>query len=96
MELEQRIVVGTEMLRERLAGYSLVKPATDRHAIHVSRLDANADDPAREQIYDDHDPVAFEHNRFTSEQIDAPQASFMFPMSVSEEGPSVPEGDRKC
>jgi hypothetical protein len=74
MEAEQRIVVGTEMLRERLSRSGLVKHATDRHAIDVSRLDANADDPACEQIHDDHDPVALEHNRFTSEQIDAPQA----------------------
>jgi hypothetical protein len=74
MESEQRIVVRTQMLRERLSRSGLVKHATDRHAIDVSRLDANADDPAREQIHDDHDPVALEHNRFTSEQIDAPQA----------------------
>jgi hypothetical protein len=50
----------------------LVKHATDGHAIDVSRLDA--DDPAREQIHNDHDPVALEHNRFTSGQIDAPKA----------------------
>jgi hypothetical protein len=62
------------MLRERLPRSGLVEHATDRHAIDVSRLDANADDPAREQIHNDHDPVALEHNRFTSEQIDAPQA----------------------
>ena len=82
MESEQRIVVGTEMLRERLSRSGLVKHATDRHAIDVSRLDANADDPAREQIHDDHDPVALENNRFTSEQIDAPQAV----RCVSDEG----------
>jgi hypothetical protein len=74
MESEQRIVVRTQMLREGLSRSGLVEHATDRHAIDVSRLDANADDPARDQIHDDHDPVALEHNRFTSEQIDAPQA----------------------
>jgi hypothetical protein len=74
MESEQRIVVRTQMLRERLSRSGLVEHATDRHAIDVSRLDANADDPAREQIHDDHDPIALKHNRFTSEQIDTPQA----------------------
>jgi hypothetical protein len=76
MASEQRIVVRTQMLRERLTRSGLVEHATDRHAIDVSRLDANADDPTREQIHDDHDPVALEHNRFASEQIDAPQAVF--------------------
>jgi hypothetical protein len=74
MESEQRIVVRAQMLRERLSGYGVVEHATDRHAVDVRGLDANADDPAREQIHYEHDPVALEHNRFTSEQIDAPQA----------------------
>jgi hypothetical protein len=74
MESEQRIVVRTQMLRERLTRSGLVEHATDRHAIDVSWLDANADDPTREQIHDDHDPVALEHNRFASQQIDTPQA----------------------
>ena len=74
MESEQRIVVGTEMLRERLAGYCLVEHATDRHAIDVRRLDAEANDAAREMIHHNHNPVALKRNRFTSEQIDSPQA----------------------
>jgi hypothetical protein len=82
MESEQRIVVRTQMLRERLSRSGLVEHATDRHAIDVSRRNANADDPAREQIHDDHDPVALENNRFTAEQIDAPQAV----RCVSDEG----------
>ena len=74
MESEQRIVFGTEMLRERLAGYCLVEHATYRHAIDVRRLDAEANDAAREMIHHNHDPVALKYNRFTSEQIDTPQA----------------------
>src|SRR5450631_1592599 len=64
------------MFRVRLSRSGLVKHATDRHAVEVCRIDDDADDPALEQIHDDHDPVALEHNRFTSEQIDAPQAVF--------------------
>src|SRR5450631_522701 len=74
MESEQWIVVGTQMLRERLAGYCLVEHATNRHAIDVRRLGADTDDPTREMIHHNHDPVALEHNGLTSEQIDAPQA----------------------
>jgi hypothetical protein len=40
----------------------------------VSRRNTEADDPAREEIHDDHDPVALENNRFTTAQIDVPQA----------------------
>jgi hypothetical protein len=52
----------------------VIEHATDRHAIDVSRRDAEADDLAREMIHHNHDPVALEHNGLTSEQIDAPQA----------------------
>src|SRR5450755_2747399 len=61
------------MFRERLSRYGSVEYATDRHAVEVCRLDADADDPACEEIHDNHDPVAPEHNGLTSEQIDAPQ-----------------------
>jgi hypothetical protein len=74
MESEQRIVVRTQMLRERLSRFGVVEHATGRHAVEVCRLDAEAGEPAREEIHDQHDPVALEHNRFTSEQIDTPQA----------------------
>jgi len=74
MESEQQIVVGTEMLRERLAGYCLVEHATERHAIDVRRLGADADDLACEVIHHNHDPIALEHNGLTLEQIDTPQA----------------------
>jgi hypothetical protein len=74
MESEQRIVVRAQMLRKRLSRYGVVEHATDRHAVDVRRLDANADEPACEQIHYDNDPVALEHDGLTSEQIDAPQA----------------------
>jgi hypothetical protein len=82
MESEQRIVVRTHVLRERLSRSGLVEHAADRHAIDVSRRNTEADDPAREEIHDDHDPVALENNRLTTEQIDVPQAV----RCVSDEG----------
>ena len=82
MESEQRIVVRAEMLREPLSRCGVVEHATSRDAIDVRRLGADADDPAREEIHDDHDPVALENNRFTTEQIDVPQAV----RCVSDEG----------
>jgi hypothetical protein len=47
MESERRIMFRTQMLRQRLSRLSLIEHATCRHAIDVSRLDANADAPAR-------------------------------------------------
>jgi hypothetical protein len=70
------------VLRERLARSGVIEYATDRHAVDVSRRNTEADDPAREEIHDDHDPVALENNRFTTEQIDVPQAV----RCVSDEG----------
>ena len=74
MESKQWVVVRTHVLRERLARSGVIEHATDRHAVDVSRRNTEADDPAREEIHDDHDPVALENNRFTTEQIDVPQA----------------------
>ena len=67
MEAEQRVVVRTEMFRERLAGYGVVEHSTDRHAVDVSPVHAAADDPACEQIHDYRDPVALEQDGFASE-----------------------------
>ena len=48
MESEERIVVRTQMLREPLSRCGVVEHATNRHAIDVRRLGADADDPACE------------------------------------------------
>ncbi len=74
MESKQWVVVRTHMLRERLSRSGVIEHATDRHAVDGSWRNAEADDPAREEIHDDQDPVAPEGDRFASEQIDAPQA----------------------
>src|SRR5450755_1658641 len=74
MEAEQRVVVGTQIFREQLARYGVVKHSTDRRAVDVSRRHAEADDPACKEIHDGHDPVALEHDGVASKEIDAPQA----------------------
>src|SRR5450755_1385496 len=82
MEAEQRVVVGTQIFREQLARYGVVKHSTDRRTVDVSRRHAEADDPACKEIHDGHDPVALEHDGFASKEIDAPQAV----LRVSDEG----------
>src|SRR5450631_2999678 len=82
MESEQRVVVGTQIFRERLARYGVVKHSTDRHAVDVSRSHAEADDLACKEIHDGHDPVGLEHDGFASKEINARQAV----LCVSDEG----------
>jgi hypothetical protein len=45
-------------------------------AIHISSMHSKADDLACVLIHHDHYPVTFQQDRFTGEEIDAPQAVF--------------------
>ena len=50
--------------------------AAERWPIHVTSMHTKADDPASVLIHDDHYPVTLQYNRFTAEQVYAPQAVF--------------------
>ncbi len=51
-----------------------MEQAAQRSPIHgMSRVDTEPDDPARELIHHDEDPMGFESKRLTPEEIDAPQ-----------------------
>ena len=52
-----------------------------------ARLDAEPNDPARVLIHDDQNPVGPQRGRLAAEQIRAPEAVFMWPRKVSQEGP---------
>src|SRR6266516_5282476 len=79
MEIEYRIVVGTQVPRKRLSGDYLGQHSTNRHATELSALNAKADDPACEHVHHHHDPVAAQQYRFAAEQINAPQAVLHMP-----------------
>jgi hypothetical protein len=49
-----------------------------------------ANDAAGENVHHDHDPVAFEQNRFAPKEVDAHKLSLACPMTASHEGPSPP------
>jgi hypothetical protein len=59
----------------------LIKHSAEGSTIDHAWLHGEADDAASELIYDDHHPVGFEGQRFTSKEIDAPEAV----LGVSEE-----------
>jgi hypothetical protein len=73
----KRIVVGTEEVRHpALPSTGTVEHPTKCGTIDRSRMDAEANDPARVLIHDHQDPVGPQRSRFAPEQIHAPEAVF--------------------
>src|SRR5262245_36879096 len=72
-------MVGTQVLRKRLSSNDLVEHPANRGATEISALNAKANDPAGEHVHHHHDPMASQEDRFTAEQIDAPQAVLQMP-----------------
>src|SRR5687767_10283410 len=81
MKLEKR-VIAAEVLRQcGRTRDDLIKHSADCSTIDDAWLHGEADDAASELIHDDHHPVGFKDQRFTSKEIDAPEAV----LGVSEE-----------
>ena len=58
MEPIQRIIVGAQVLRQpAMPSNGAVEHPTECDTIDLSRMDAEANDPARVLIHDDQDPV---------------------------------------
>ena len=49
-----------------------IEHSADDRTVEIRRCDAKADDAAGEDVHHDHDPVAFEQNRFAPKELDAP------------------------
>src|SRR5882672_9450800 len=79
VESKQRIVVGTQVLRRRLAGNGVIEHPTYGYAVNVSGFDTEADDATCEHVHHDHDPVTPQEYGFASEQVDAPEAILDLP-----------------
>src|SRR5208283_1898194 len=76
----KRIVIGTEEVRHpALPPNGTVEHPTKCGSIDRSRMDAEANDPARVLIHDHQDPVSPQRSRFAPEQIHAPEAVFRVP-----------------
>jgi hypothetical protein len=74
MELEQRIVIRTEILRNRLPSNRLPEHPAKRHSIDDSGMQAKPNDPARVLVHHDQYPVRSQGCGLAAEQIDAPKA----------------------
>src|SRR5208283_3422320 len=76
----KRIVIGTEEVRHpALPSNGAVEHPTKCGTVDRSRMDAEANDPARVLIHDHQDPVSPQRSRFAPEQIHAPEAVFLVP-----------------
>lgn len=76
MEPEQGIVITAEVFRCPSSTDRVVEHSAQRRTIDGSGPYSETNDPPRELIHDDQDPMAFENEGFAAEQIDAPQAVF--------------------
>jgi len=77
MEPIERIIVGAQVLRQpAMPSNGAVEHPTEGDTIDLSRMDAEANDPARVLIHDDQDPVGPQRGRLTAEQIYTPEAVF--------------------
>ncbi len=77
VEAIERIIVGADVLRHpALPSNGVVEHPTQYAAINCSRLSAQANDPARELIHDDQNPMGPQRSRLAPEQIHTPEAVF--------------------
>ena len=74
VRLEQRIMIGTEMSRGALSMNGGVEHAAKVGAIDRITMHADSDEATRELVHDHEHPVAPEHDRLASKEVDAPEA----------------------
>src|SRR5206468_1394085 len=69
----QRIVIGAEIFRQACTSDRLLEHPAERQAIDDSTLDPESDDSTCVLVHDDQYPIHLQADRFTSEQVEAPQ-----------------------
>ena len=68
-------MIGAEPLGQPFSACGVMEQAAQRSPLYGrSLVDPEPDDPTRELVHHDEDPMSFESERFTPEAINAPQA----------------------
>jgi len=67
MESVQRIVIRAEVFRQTVPANGPVKHPAERHSINGAAVDAKPDDPTRELVHHQENPMRSQHCRFASE-----------------------------
>src|SRR5215471_2371476 len=73
MKPVQRVVIGAEIFRQTCTSYRLLEHPRERQAIDDSALDPESNDPACVLVHDNQHPICLQGDRFTAEQVEAPQ-----------------------
>src|SRR5262249_32137749 len=73
MKPVQRIVIGAHIFRQTSTSNRLFKHSAERQAIDDSALDPESDDSACVLVHDNQHPICLQGDRFTTEQVEAPQ-----------------------
>jgi hypothetical protein len=76
VESEQRIVIGADPRRWRIAGNGLIEHTARRYPIDVFAADAESDDSPGKYVDHHEDPVAAKQDRLAAKEIDAPETVF--------------------
>ena len=71
-----------QVLRKIRFGDCFIEHNTKRHTVYWVNVHAEADDPPREEIHNNENPVRFQDDGFAAKKIDAPKAIF----GVTDEG----------
>ena len=79
VQAKERVVVGADVFRERLAGDGVVEHPTYGDAVDVCTRDAKTDGAADEHVHYYQHPVTAQEDGFAAEQVDAPQAVLEVP-----------------
>ena len=75
VELKHGIMIGAKTLGQPFSACGLMEQAAQRSPIDCrSQVDTEPDNPTSELVHDDEDPMGFESERFTPEEINAPRA----------------------
>jgi len=91
---KHRVMVGAELLRPPFSACNLMEWATQRPPIYRrGGVNPETNDSTRGVVHDDEDPMGFESDGLTSEEIHAPQTVLrMTKEGQPGEGPSVRSG----
>lgn len=80
--VEERIMIEAQASRKVVTIEGLVEHSAEGWTVDGHGLDGNANDPERELVHDEQDPVTLEETGFGPEQVQTPETLF----AVTEEG----------
>ena len=66
VKAKQRVVIGTDVFRQRLAGDGVIEHSANRAPVNIGAFDTETDVPAREHVHDYQHRVTAQKDRFAT------------------------------